>query len=132
MTWLMVGMGLDWHDVARGFSSFDWKRLGRRLPHGAFIGGLGLSAVAIIVLLLSADFAGTAPPLPASAEALETLKTGGAWPPAVTAHTLGARAVPTTAAASPRDLHLLPHAPDPSQAPPIDVQDLPPVEHHLR
>jgi len=140
MTSAMVGIGVDWRGLARGFTNrdwhgvtnFNWHRVARSLPQGAFVGGLGLSAVAIIVLLLAAYFAGTAPHLPASAAALETLKTGGAWPPTVTTRTLGTHAAPSTASASPHDLRLLPHSVDPSQAPPIDVQDLPPVEHHFR
>lgn len=132
MTGGMVDFGFDWRDMTRGFGAPDWERLARGLPHGAFIGGLGLSAVAAAALLLAVYFAGTAPRLPDSAAALETLKTGGAWPPAVTAHTLDTGALPSSASAAPGDLHLLPHSSDPSEAPPIDVQDLPPVEHHFR
>ncbi|MGH6981230.1 MAG: hypothetical protein ACREFC_08485 [Stellaceae bacterium] len=132
MTLGMVDIGLDWRGMARNVSCLDWRSVARGLPRGAFIAGLGLSAIAAVVLLLAAYFAGTAPRLPGSADALETLKTGGAWPPSVTARALDTRVAPTRAAASPHDMHLLPRSSDPSQAPPIDIKDLPPVEHHFR
>jgi hypothetical protein len=50
--------------------------------HTAFIGGLGLSALAAMVLLLSAYFAGTAPRLPNNVAVLETLRTSGDLSPA--------------------------------------------------
>ena len=102
----------------------------RRLQHTAFIGGLGLSVAAALVLMLAAYFAGTAPHLPGTAQALETLKTGGNWLAPVTTKTLDARAAPTTAQAA--NVSLLPRSPDASQAPPIEISDLPPPEHHIR
>jgi hypothetical protein len=53
----------------------------RRWRHAAFIGGLGLSALAVMILLLSAYFAGTAPHLPKNVAVLETLRTSGDWAP---------------------------------------------------
>lgn len=116
MTPAMIGLGVHWRDVGRG----TW--------HFAFIGGLGLSALAAVILLLSIYFAGTAPRLPASAAALETLKTGGAWPPPVSVRSLDRGAPPTAAQASPTNVSLLPRSTDPSQEPPIDLSDLPPPE----
>ena len=116
----MTGIGQDWHG------------LGRKARPIAFIGGLGLSAIAAIVLMLCAYFAGTAPRLPSTAAALETLKAGGGWPSPVASHPLDIRAAPLTAEASPTNVSLLPRSADPSEAPPIDISDLPPAEHHFR
>jgi hypothetical protein len=96
------------------------------LRRTAFIGGLGLSAIAAIALLFAVYFSGTAPRLPSSAAALETLKTGGGWPPSVTAKTLDSNAAPSTAEAT--NVSLMPRSFDPSEAPPIDISDLPPPE----
>jgi hypothetical protein len=98
----------------------------RRWQPAAFIGGLGLSVIAGIVLVLSAYFAGTAPRLPTNAAALESLKTSGSWPPPVRVRSLNADAPPSSAQASPNNLGLLPHSADPADAPPIDISDLPP------
>ncbi|HEX4114099.1 MAG TPA: hypothetical protein VH020_16320 [Stellaceae bacterium] len=98
----------------------------RGLWHLAFIGGLGLSAIVIVALFFVAYFAGTAPHVPRSAAALETLEPpGDSWVAPVQAKPLdnAASAKPTHAA--PTKLSALPHAADP----PIDISDLPPPEH---
>lgn len=107
-------------------------RTWRRFRSIAFVGGLGLSAIAAAVLVLSAYFAGTAPRLPGSAAALETLKTGGSWPPPAQARSLDADVAPSSAQASPNNLRLLPQSPSPSEAPPIDIADLPPLAARIR
>jgi hypothetical protein len=77
----------------------------RGLSHLAFIFGLGLSALAAIMLFGIAYFAGTAPRLPPSAAALENLQTdGGNWPP-VHAQPLSGTA-PDAIAASPEPRRL--------------------------
>ncbi len=103
-----------------------------QLRHVAFVGGLCLSALAALVLLLSAYFAGTAPHMPSTAEALETLKTGSGWPAPVTSRSLGANGALSSLRVSSSDVSLLPRSADPSEAPPIDISDLPPAVHRLR
>jgi hypothetical protein len=103
----------------------------QEMRHAAFVGGLGLSAIAATVLLLAAYFADTAPRLPSSAAALETLKTGGAWPPPVEARALDADLASQIARPSPTNVSLLPHSIDRSEAPPIDISDLPAPEHRM-
>ena len=95
----------------------------------AFVAGLGLSVAAALLLLSAAYFSGTAPRLPVSAAALETLKTGGSWPPTVTSTLLDSGAPPSTAQAN--NVSLLPRSLDPSEAPPIDISDLPPPERRM-
>lgn len=105
---------------------------GLPLRQVAFVGGLGLSALAAFVLVLSAYFAGTAPHLPSTAEALETLKTSSAWPSPVTSRSLDTAAAPSSARVLVSDVRLLPRSPDAAEAPPIDISDLPPAEHRFR
>jgi hypothetical protein len=95
-----------------------------------FIGGLGLSAVALVILVCVAYFAGTAPHVPKAA-ALETLRPPDRnWIPPVGAEPLDAAAASRSIHAAPDpELSGLPHAADPSQAPPIDISDLPPPDH---
>jgi hypothetical protein len=107
-------------------------RTWRRFRSTAFIGGLGLSAIATAILVLSAYFAGTAPRLPGNAAALETLKTGGSWPPPVQTRLLDADVTPSSAQASPNNLRLLPQSPSRSEAPPIAIADLPPLAARIR
>lgn len=107
------------------------RRTWRRLRPAAFIGGLGLSAIAGIVLVLSAYFAGTAPRLPSDAGALEILKTADSWPQPVRSRVLDATA-PSSVEASPVTMSLLPHSDNPADAPPIDISDLPPPAPRLR
>jgi hypothetical protein len=98
--------------------------------HTAFIGGLGLSAIAIVALFFVAYFAGTAPHVPKAAAALETLRPpGNSWVPPVQAQSLHDGSAAQPVAASPTKLSALPHSTDPSQAPPIDISDLPPPDH---
>lgn len=119
-----------------GMTGFDlaWRRFywtWRRIRPAAFIGGLGLSALAAAVLMLSAYFAGTAPHLP-SPTALETLKTGEHWPPPIRSHSLDTGAAPSSAEAAPASISVIPLSADPSEAPPIDISDLPPPAARLR
>ena len=101
----------------------------RRWRPTAFIGGLGLSGLAAIVLILAMYFSNTAPRLPSSIEALETLSTSRSWVRAVSVRPLN-RAAPVTAAATPQNLGLVRHAPTSSDGPPIDISDLPPPNRH--
>jgi hypothetical protein len=128
----MVGINLTSPRLI--WPQLTWPRLAwPEWRHAAFIGGLGLSAIAGAALLSAAYFAGTAPHLPASAAALSVLKSGeGAWPPAVTRRALDTTRAPTTAMASPTNISLLPHSISRSEASPIEVTDLPPPEPHIR
>ena len=108
------------------------RRTWRHCGPAAFVGGLGLSAIAAAILMLSAYFAGTAPRLPSSAAALETLKTGDSWPPPVHARALDAPAAPLSAQASPTNMSLLPRSAPRAEAPPIDISDLPPRAPRFR
>jgi hypothetical protein len=83
ITGLMISITLMWH---------RWR-------YTAFIGGLGLSALAVVILLLSAFFAGTAPHLPNDVAALETLRTSNDWAQ-VSARTLDASGASTAVATS--------------------------------
>lgn len=99
----------------------------------AFVGGLGLSAIVIVVLCCLAYFAGTAPQVPRSATALETLRPpDDGWLPPVEAKPLDNAAMPLHANAAPRQASILPRSTGPSQAPPIDISDLPPPDRSWR
>lgn len=82
----------------------------------------------IVALFLVAYFAGTAPLVPRSAAVLETLRAPGddRVAPVVAKPLDSAPAHPAAAPAQPSGR---PRSLDPSQAPPIDLSDLPPPEH---
>jgi hypothetical protein len=95
---------------------------GHDLGRVVFISGAGLSLVAIAGIALGVYFAGSAPHLPASATALETLAPpGDSWPPPVKAMVIETRPARTNVASA---APVLPSAGDP---PPIDASELPPL-----
>jgi hypothetical protein len=100
----------------------------RRWRHAAFMGGLGLSALAAMILLLSAYFAGTAPRLPNDLAVLETLRTGDDLAP-VRARALDASDVSSNAEASSRRV---PSEPNDLSRRPIDISDLPSPAQRIR
>jgi hypothetical protein len=100
----------------------------REWRHAAFIGGLSLSALTVMILLLSAYFAGTAPHLPNDVAALETLRTGGDWA-AVSARPLGTNGVPSNVEAS---AGRVARQPNDLSHPPMDISDLPSPDHRFR
>jgi hypothetical protein len=88
-----------------------------------YISGIVLSLVVGMIALLAAYFAGTAPRLPHSIVTLEALGPApDMWAP------LAQRPVShaADAIAPEQKLALLPRSPDPAEAPPIDLSDLPP------
>jgi hypothetical protein len=99
---------------------FSIDAMWRRWRHAAFMGGLGLSALAAMILLLSAYFAGTAPHLPNDVAALETLRTSGDMSP------ISARPLDTSDASSNAEAssgRVPPEPNDPSRRP-IDISDV--------
>ncbi len=100
----------------------------RRWRHAAFLGGLGLSALAAMILLLSAYFAGTAPHLPNDVAVLETLRTGGDLAP------VSARALDTGNVSSNAEAPSGRASPEPNDLSrqPIDISGLPSPDHRFR
>jgi hypothetical protein len=101
----------------------------RWLWHTAFVGGIGLSAVAAAGFVLTAYFAGTAPHLPASTAALENPSANRAWPAPVQSRPLDVTPAAAVLRSTPTPT---PRAADPSAAPPIDLADLPPPDRSTR
>jgi hypothetical protein len=97
----------------------------RQWRHTAFIGGLGLSALAVTILLLSAYFAGTAPRLPNNVTVLETLRTSGDWAPVSTRLLNTSGTWSNTGAPAGGVMH----EPDNLSRTQVDISDLSPPDH---
>jgi hypothetical protein len=98
----------------------------RPLLHQAFLGGIGLSVIAALSLVLAAYFAGTAPRLPATAAALESPTTNRVWP--AQGQTSPLDVTPAAAVVRSGSV-MLTHRVNRAESPPIDLADLPPSDH---
>jgi hypothetical protein len=94
-----------------------------------YLGGLALSAVVGGAAIGAAYFAGSAPRLPKSLIVLESVSPApGTW------RALAGRrpTAPSVRARPPEKLALLPRSPDPAEAPPIGIADLPPLPSRVQ
>ncbi len=97
----------------------------RQWRHTAFIGGHALSALTVMILLLSTYFAGTAPRFPNNVAVLETRRTSSDWAP-VSTRPLNISGIWSNADASPGGVT---HEPHNLSRRPVDISDLSPPDH---
>jgi hypothetical protein len=100
-----------------------------RLARRVFVGGLALSVAVAGAWVLAAYLADSGPHLPATVATMEHYGVGpGVWPPPAQ---VAIRTRPATPAAPAEKVALLPQSPDPADAPPINLSDLPPPASHI-